>query len=99
MIHKFWKKKPQKKPPEQIGLVTSPIVCLQTRTVAQTGSDHKLTITVTQPVTQVGGVVLTACCNRPISRYYSHLVAAGVAVVSVTCMRVRWVSHTWKYTQ
>ena len=23
----------------------------------------------------------------------------GVAVVSVTCMRVRWVSHTWKYTQ
>ena len=23
----------------------------------------------------------------------------GVAVVSVTCMRVRWISHTWKYTQ
>ena len=23
----------------------------------------------------------------------------GVAVVSVTCMRVCWVSHTWKYTQ
>ena len=34
----------------------------------------------------------------------SHLTTAiwwplGVAVVSVTCMRVRWVSHTWKYTQ
>ena len=36
----------------------------------------------------------------------SHVTAAiwwplGVAVVSVTCMRVRWpwVSHTWKYTQ
>ena len=23
----------------------------------------------------------------------------GVTVVSVTCMRVRWVSHTWKYTR
>ena len=34
----------------------------------------------------------------------SHVTAAiwwplGVAVVSITCMRVRWVSHTWKYTQ
>ena len=34
----------------------------------------------------------------------SHVTTAiwwplGVAVVSVTCMRVRWVSHTWKYTQ
>ena len=34
----------------------------------------------------------------------SHVTTAiwwplGVAVVSVTCMRVRWASHTWKYTQ
>ena len=34
----------------------------------------------------------------------SHVTTAiwwplGVAVVSVTCMRVRWISHTWKYTQ
>ena len=34
----------------------------------------------------------------------SHVATAiwwplGVAVVSVTCMRVRWISHTWKYTQ
>ena len=34
----------------------------------------------------------------------SHVTTAiwwplGVDVVSVTCMRVRWVSHTWKYTQ
>ena len=34
----------------------------------------------------------------------SHIITAiwwplGVAVVSVTYMRVRWVSHTWKYTQ
>ena len=33
----------------------------------------------------------------------SHVTTAiwwplGVAVVSVTCMRLRWVSHTWKYT-
>ena len=34
----------------------------------------------------------------------SHVITAilwplGVAEVSVTCVRVRWVSHTWKYTQ
>ena len=34
----------------------------------------------------------------------SHVTTAiwwplGVAVVSVTCMRVCWISHTWKYTQ
>ena len=38
----------------------------------------------------------------PIDR--SHVTTAiwwplGVVVVSVTCMRVCWVSHTWKYTQ
>ena len=40
--------------------------------------------------------------NQEVDR--SHVTTAiwwplGVAVVSVTCMRVRWVSHTWKYTQ
>ena len=39
---------------------------------------------------------------QPIDR--SHVTTAiwwplGVAVVSVTCMRVCWVSHTWKYIQ
>ena len=34
----------------------------------------------------------------------SHVTTAiwwplGVAVVSVACMRIRWVSHAWKYTQ
>ena len=40
--------------------------------------------------------------GSPIDR--SHVTTAiwwplGVAEVSVTCMRVCWVSHTWKYTQ
>ena len=49
------------------------------------------------------------CCFNVFSKIVtwidrSHVTTAilwplGVAVVSVTCMRVRWVSHTWKYTQ
>ena len=37
--------------------------------------------------------------NTPLICYYSHLVAVRVTVVSVACMEVWWVSHTWKYIQ
>ena len=57
-------------------------------------SDFKLAKDITLSAREVSGIyydrfhVTTAIC-WPL----------GVAVVSVTCMRVRWVSHAWKYTQ
>ena len=45
------------------------------------------------------GTIIVTGPYRPISRYYSHLVAVRGRCSIVTCMRVRWVSHTRKYTQ
>ena len=47
---------------------------------------------------------LLCWCVCDIAIAQSHITIAiwwplGVAVVSVTCMQVRWVSDTWKYTQ
>ena len=44
------------------------------------------------------------CLQRRVRIDQSHITTTiwwplGVVVVSVTCMRVHWVSHTWKYTQ
>ena len=50
------------------------------------------------------GTSLESALNNSSAIDRSHVTTAiwwplGVAVVSVTCMRVRWVSHTRKYTQ